>query len=61
MLSLIETCWAVCCWFSDCTDCWIVHSESRCSIQVSGRALPLQPARKLGNERTRHRVARKNS
>ena len=64
MLLLIDTWLAACFWFSDCTICWIVQpdSESRCSIQVSGRAsgwtLPLQAARQFGDKRALHRRVR---
>ena len=53
MLLLMETWSTACCWVSDCTSCSIVSpdSDSRCSIQVSGkaqgRALSLQSAREL--------------
>ena len=40
MLLLTDTWSAACCWFSDCTNCSMVKpdSQSRCSIQVNGKA-----------------------
>ena len=40
MLLLMESWSAACCWLSACTSCSMVSpdSESRCSIQVNGKA-----------------------
>jgi len=55
MLLLMESWSAACCWLSACTSCSMVRpdSESRCSIQVSGRASAwLWPCNRRANSAT---------